>query len=122
MLSYKKSMHKETPLRFERLHALVKKKRLFVIIISKIRIPLNASSWTNSDQLPFRVSIHHLRYEKRNGNEMRPAMVSGIVTEDAPVSYWPTFSLSLVTVPEVLATVNPGHFEVLSADFMSNLL
>ena len=36
------------------------------------------------------------------GTEMRPADVSG----DAPISYWPIFSLSLVTVPEVFAKVN----------------
>ena len=34
---------------------------------------------------------------------MSPAIVSGIVTGDAPVSYWPFFFLSLVTVPEVFA-------------------
>ena len=35
---------------------------------------------------------------------MSPAIVSGIVTGDAPVSYWPIFFfLSLVTVPEVFA-------------------
>ena len=33
--------------------------------------------------------IHHLRSGKRTGAEMRPASVSGIVTGDAPVSYWP---------------------------------
>jgi len=42
---------------------------------------------------------------------MRPAIVPRIVTGGAPVSYWPTFSLSLSTVPEVLATVNPAHFD-----------
>ena len=34
---------------------------------------------------------------------MLPAVASGIVTGDAPVSYWPIFSLSLVTLPEVFA-------------------
>ena len=38
---------------------------------------------------------------------MRPAIVSGIVTGDVPVSYW---SKSLVTVPEVLANVNSVQF------------
>ena len=37
---------------------------------------------------------------------MRLAIVSGMVTGDVPVSYWPVFSLSLVTVPEVFAKVN----------------
>ena len=41
---------------------------------------------------------------------MCPAIVSGIVTEDAPVSYWPFFSLCLVTVPEVFAKVNSPQF------------
>ena len=35
------------------------------------------------------------RNEKGTGAEVRPAVVSGIVTGDAPVSYWPTvFPLS----------------------------
>ena len=32
---------------------------------------------------------------------MRLAIVPGIVTGDMPVSYWPIFSLSLLTVPKV---------------------
>ena len=41
------------------------------------------------------------------GAEVRPAIVSGIVTGDVPVSYWPIFfCLSPVTVPEVFAEVN----------------
>ena len=43
------------------------------------------------------------------GAEMRPASVSGIVTEHAPVADQPLanfFSLSLGTVPEVFAKVN----------------
>ena len=36
---------------------------------------------------------------------MCPAIVSGMVTGDAPVSYWPISSLPLVTVPEVSAKV-----------------
>ena len=45
--------------------------------------------------------IRHLENEKETGAEMRPAIVFGIVTRDAHVSYCPIFSLSLVTVPEV---------------------
>ena len=38
---------------------------------------------------------------------MRPAVVSGFLTGDAPESYWPIFSpVSIVTVPEVFAKVN----------------
>ena len=51
------------------------------------------------------------RNEKGTGAEVRPAVVSGIVTGDAPVSYWPTvFPLSLVTVPEVFAKANSAQF------------
>ena len=43
-------------------------------------------------------------FEKRTpGPEMRPGIVSGIVTRDAPVSHWSIFSLSQVTVTEVSA-------------------
>ena len=44
--------------------------------------------------LPFpfpRLSICHFRNEQETGAEMRPAIVSGIVSGDAPVSYWPFF-------------------------------
>ena len=42
---------------------------------------------------------------------MRPAIVPGIVTGDAPLSYWLNFfPLSLVTVPEVFAKVNSTQF------------
>ena len=37
-------------------------------------------------------------------------MVFGIVTGDAPVSYWSIFLLSLATVPEVFAKVNSAQF------------
>ena len=32
-----------------------------------------------------------LKNDKGSGAEMRPAIVSGIVTQDAPFSYWPIF-------------------------------
>ena len=35
----------------------------------------------------------HFRNEKGTGATMCPAIVSGIVTGDAPVSYWPFFSV-----------------------------
>ena len=41
---------------------------------------------------------------------MRPAVVFGIVTGDALVSYWPVFSLTSVTVPESFAKVNSVQF------------
>ena len=44
------------------------------------------------------------------GAEMYPAIVSGIVTGDALVSYWSTFSITLVTVPEVFAKSSSPQF------------
>ena len=44
--------------------------------------------WPN---IPLKKAIGHFRNEKGTGAEMRPAIVSGIVTGDAPVSYWPFF-------------------------------
>ena len=41
---------------------------------------------------------------------MYPAIDSGIVTGDASVSYWPIFSQSLETVPEVFAKVHSSQF------------
>ena len=43
---------------------------------------------------------------------MRRAIVSGIVTEDSPVSYWPIFSLPLVTIPEAFTKVTRPAFLV----------
>ena len=43
----------------------------------------------------------HVKNGKGTGAEMWPAIVSGIVPDNALVSYWSIFSLSLVTVPEV---------------------
>ena len=36
--------------------------------------------------------IRRFKTEKETGTEMRPEIVSGIVTGDATVSYWPFFS------------------------------
>ena len=44
---------------------------------------------------------------------MFPASVSGIVNGEAPVSYWPIFSLTLATVPEAFAKVNSAQFSSL---------
>ena len=54
--------------------------------------------------------IRHFRKQKETGAEMRPAIVSGIATGDAPVSYWSIFSLTPVTIPEVFARVNSIQF------------
>jgi len=40
---------------------------------------------------------------------MCPAIVSGMVTGDALVSYWPFSPLSLITVPEIFAKINSIH-------------
>ena len=48
---------------------------------------------------PSGLSIRYFRNDKKTGAEMSPAIASGIVIGDAPVSYWPILSLSLVTVP-----------------------
>ena len=47
--------------------------------------------------------------EKGTGVEMLLAIISGIVTYDALVSYWLIFFLFLVTVPEVFAKVNSAQ-------------
>ena len=47
-----------------------------------------------------------------SADEMRLAIVSGMVTGEAPVSYWPIFSLSLVT---------EGFAKVKSAQFSSRI-
>ena len=39
-----------------------------------------------------KVWLSHFRNEKGTGAEMRPAIVSGIVTSHVPVSYRPIFS------------------------------
>ena len=45
-----------------------------------------------------------------SADEMRLAIVSGMVTGEAPVSYWPIFSLSLVTVPKALRKLSRPSF------------
>ena len=52
----------------------------------------------------------HFRNGKGTGDEMCPASVYGIVIRDAPVSYRPIFSRSLVTVPEVFVKVHSVQF------------
>ena len=68
--------------------------------------------------IPFRTQLVNrpvfpfatLETKKKTGAEMRPAIVSGIVIRDPPVSYWPVFSQSLVTVPEVFMKVKSEKF------------
>ena len=58
--------------------------------------------------------IRYLRNENGTGAELGPAIVSGIVTWDALISYWPIFSLSLVTVSVVFAKANSSQFPLVS--------
>ena len=44
---------------------------------------------------------------------MLTAIVSGIVSGDAPVGYWSIFLMFLVTIPEVFAKVNSAQFSSL---------
>ena len=39
----------------------------------------------------FQLPIRHFGNERGTGTETRPTIVSGFVTQDAPVSYWPNF-------------------------------
>ena len=59
-------------------------------------------------QFSFTFPIRHFKNAKETGAETRPAIDSGIVTDDSPVSYWSIFPLSLVivTVPEVFEKVH----------------
>ena len=55
--------------------------------------------------------IRHLINEKGTGaDRMRPAIVSGIVTGNAPVSHWPIFFPSVVRVPEVFSKIDSTQF------------
>ena len=66
-------------------------------------------------------TIRHLRKERGTGLEMRPAIVSGMVAEDALISYWLVlFSLLLLTVPEAFARANlaQSFSRILSGEFM----
>ena len=44
---------------------------------------------------PTGLTNRYFRNGKKTGAEMRPAIVSGIVTRDALVSYWPIFPCPL---------------------------
>ena len=61
-------------------------------------------------------STRHFRNEKGTGARRVPQILSGIVTGDAPISYWSIFSLSLATVPEVFAKVHLAQFPPRMAD------
>ena len=54
--------------------------------------------------------IRHCTNEQGTRAQIHPASVSGIVGGEEPFRYWPIFSLSLATVPEVLTRVNSSQF------------
>ena len=56
----------------------------------------------------------HFRNEKGNGAEMRPAIVSGIITGDVPVSCWSVFSPVLSNCLKHLCALEDSH-KVLSS-------
>ena len=52
----------------------------------------------------------YLTNEKQTGANMRPQLYLRSLLGNLPFSYWPIFSLSLSTTPEVFAKVNQPHF------------
>ena len=64
--------------------------------------------------VPLNTFIRHLTNWKRTRTEMRRAIVSVIVTGDAPLSYWLICPLSLLTVPEVFAKLTRPSFPLVS--------
>ena len=72
----------------------------------KLPLPLASVNCTFKRQTDNR----HFRSEKGTGAEMRPAMVSGVVTGEVSVTHWPIFFLSPITVPEIFAKVNLVQF------------
>ena len=69
-------------------------------------------------------AIRHFRNDKGTGAEMCLAFVSGMVTGDVPVSYWP-IPLCPKQVPEFFAKVNSASlllvFKVANQTFFLNL-
>ena len=57
-------------------------------------------------KIPLKKAIGHFRNDRGTGAEMRPAIVSGSVTGDTPVSYWPVLEI----VPELFAKANSSQF------------
>ena len=69
----------------------------------------NEQKYQERELIPEKL-VHHFRDEKETGAEIRRASVSGIITEDVPISYWPIFLPPPVTVREVSAKVNSPQF------------
>ena len=65
--------------------------------------------WMGDSRVTPYMTIRHTWRE--TGAEMHPALVSGMVSRDSLVSYWPIFVVSSpVTDPEVFAKVNAAQF------------
>ena len=54
---------------------------------------------------------------ERNCSRNAPRNLCGIVTGDEPVSYWPIFFLSPLTVPKVFANLAKVPYRFLSGDY-----
>ena len=94
-----------------------------ILLSSKMPTYLSFATFETSNLVPRVLSYPPFvgRVGENPGNEVEkreegwsqvcPLIVSGILTGDAPVSYWPIFfSLSPVTVPEVFTKVNQAQF------------
>ena len=61
-------------------------------------------------KLTGRAVIQPVSSDERKAPFAAEKSTSGMVTRDEADSYWPIFSLSPVTVPEVFANVNSAQF------------
>ena len=74
------------------------KGRLFDLVVKYSEIPLSSCRHSGKRKDPegeitwlkeWRTPICHVRNERGTGAELRPAIVSGIITWEALASYWP---------------------------------
>ena len=71
---------------------------------SELQIKESVEVWNNTREtnLRYQHKFPTLENEKRTGAKMRGAIVSGIATGDAPVSYWSIFLIVLSNSPKSL--------------------
>ena len=60
-------------------------------ILVEWKAPNEKINRPSSSKFQNTMTIYHFRNDKGTGAEMRPAIVSGMVTGDAPASYWSIF-------------------------------